>query len=434
MNNFITTWSKFPIIKGELIEPSSLEEVIAYLRSKPYFISYGCGRSYGDAPLGKFILKTKRFRFFHHFDPKTGELIAEAGVTLEEIIKHFLPQGWFLPVTPGTKFISLGGAVAADVHGKNHHLDGSFCNWVSGIWLLLPDGREIFCSPTENSDWFQMTCGGMGLTGLITKVRLHLRVVKSSFIKETIIKCESLEESLEAFESYSQTLYSVAWLDCTSGGKNFGRSLLMLGHHSEDGGLQLYSRKAFSLPINVPSFLLNSFSIKLFNDIYYSKTKQKITKQKVSYEQFFYPLDKIHHWNRIYGKNGFLQYQFVIPKSEAKVAIKEILSTIKEYSEAPFLTVLKLLGPGNNFPLSFPQEGYTLALDFKLTPRIFSLFRRLDEIVHDKGGRIYLAKDARLSPKSLRKGYPNLEEFIKFRYKYNLIKKIKSCLSERLEI
>jgi len=434
LKQFLTTWSRFPLIKSEVEEPSSLEEVRKYFREKPSFIPYGCGRSYGDAPLGNFVLKTKRFRFFRHFDSQTGELTAEAGVTLQEIIKHFLPRGWFLPVTPGTKFVSLGGAVAADVHGKNHHLDGSFCNWVTGLWLLLPDGKEIFCSPEENADWFRMTCGGMGLTGFITKVRLRLRTVQSSFIEETIIKCENLEESLSIFEEYSSTLYSVAWLDCTARGRSFGRSLLMLGHHSDDGHLQVPNKKTLSFPVDAPSFLLNPYSIKLFNDIYYSQTKKKITQQKVIYEKFFYPLDKINHWNKLYGKNGFLQYQFVIPKDEAPEAIKEILFTIKEYNEAPFLTVLKLLGKENNFPLSFPREGYTLALDFKLTPRVFSLFRILDEIVHFHGGRIYLAKDARLNRKYLEIGYPGLDEFIRFREANNLFQHVKSQMSERLGI
>jgi len=434
LKRFLTTWSRYPLIESEVEEPSSLVEAREYCQRKSHFIAYGCGRSYGDAPLGNFVLKTRRFRFFHHFDPQTGELTAEAGVTLEEIIKHFLPRGWFLPVTPGTKFVSLGGAVAADVHGKNHHVDGSFCNWITGIWLLLPDGKEIFCSPEENTDWFRMTCGGMGLTGLITKVRLRLRPVQSSFIEETIIKCPNLEESLSIFEEYSSSPYSVAWLDCTARGKSFGRSLLMLGLHAAEGELFVSDKKTLSFPVDAPSFLLNPYTIKLFNDIYYSRIKREIVQQRVTYEDFFYPLDKINHWNRLYGKNGFLQYQFLIPKTEAQKAIREILFTIKEYDEAPFLAVLKLLGKGNDFPLSFPREGYTLALDFKLTPRVFSLFRILDEIVHYYGGRIYLAKDARLSRKYLESGYQNLEQFIRFRKEKDLFSRVRSQLSDRLSL
>ena len=430
----LTAWSRYPVVKVETATPRDLESLKKTFENFEQFVAYGCGRSYGDAPLGPQVVKTERLRFFSHFDEATGELIAEAGVTLEEIIKHFLPRGWFLPVTPGTKFVTLGGAVAADVHGKNHHRDGSFSRWVTGLKLLMPDGREVFCSPDQNEELFRATCGGMGLTGFIFEVRLKLRRVPSSYIRETIIKCRSLEESLAVFEEHEDAPYSVSWLDCTASGKEFGRSLLMLGDHFPSGGLHLAKEGSLNFPLDAPTFTLNPYSIRLFNTLYYSRVRGKVLGRTVLYEEFFYPLDRIQNWNRLYGKNGFLQYQFVVPKEAGRKAIKEVLHQIRDTGEAPFLSVLKLLGKGNDYYLSFPMEGYILALDFKLTPRLFTLLQLLDEIVHYYGGRIYLAKDARLSRPYLEQGYPKLKDFIALREKWGLKGRIESFLSKRLGI
>lgn len=357
---------------------------------------------------------------------------------LSDILELVMPKGWFLPVTPGTRFITVGGAVASDVHGKNHHKEGSFSQHVIALKILKPTGVIISCSATENSDYFWFTCGGMGLTGIILEVTFKLKKIETGFIKQVQIKASGLNEVLDLFEQFSQYTYSVAWIDCLKTGTHFGRSILMVGEHAsvpDLNGARLHPNKSLTLsvPFNFPSFVLNGLSVKAFNAVYYSKNYKREMHSITSYEKFFYPLDAILHWNRIYGRSGFVQYQFVIPKQVGKTGIREILTRISAKGWGSFLAVLKLFGTQQG-PMSFNMEGYTLALDIPINAKLFSFLDELDVMVKDFGGRIYLTKDARMKAEIFHSTYPNAASFTAFLNKIDPDKKIVSSLSRRLEI
>jgi FAD/FMN-containing dehydrogenase len=350
-----------------------------------------------------------------------------------------VPKGWFLPVTPGTKFITVGGAVASDVHGKNHHVDGCFSHHVLEMDVLTSSGETITCSPTENVDLFEATCGGMGLTGVITRVKFDLKKIETSYIKQKQIKAENLDEVISLFDEYKNYTYSVAWIDCLKKGKHFGRSILILGEHAKfedldaskkSDPLTLPKKKQITFPFNLPSWVLNTLTVKIFNALYYGKNIKKETNNVVSYEPFFYPLDAILHWNRGYGKKGFVQYQFVLPL-EAKDGLVAILKEISDAGMGSFLAVLKIFGEQDSL-ISFPKEGYTLALDFPVRNGLLEFLDRLDEIVLKYGGRLYMSKDARMKPSVLEAGYPRLEQFKSIVRKYNGNNKFCSEQSERL--
>ncbi len=427
---FLTTWSRLYKVKAELYDVRNISDIPDIIRKNSSFIPYGRGRSYNDAPLSNVVVRLSGLSFFKSFNEKTGELTAEAGVTLRDIISSFLPRGWFLPVTPGTKYVTLAGAVASDVHGKNHHVDGSFCDWVTGLRVFVPEKGEVFCSPKENSDLFRATCGGMGLTGIITEVTLKLVQVPSSYIEETVVPCSSLEETLEFLERSQNVPFVVAWMDCSSSGNSFGRSLVLLGEFSE-GDCEYRGKEPLNVLFGV-SGLINAYTIKLFDSLYFFVNKRKL--KKITYlEDFFYPLDKLSNWNRLYGSVGPIQYQLVVPESEGKDAIKKVLLKVREYDELPTLSVLKLLGDGNENFLSFPMRGYTLAMDFKFSKSLFSLFSSLDSIVRDYGGRTYLAKNPMFFY-NIEEGYSKIEQFRKVRAELGVLGKVNSILSRKLGI
>ncbi len=396
----VSNWGNYPRVEAKVIdEPKA---------AKGAFICRGYGRSYGDASLSDQILDTSTTQ--GDIQIVDGHLEAEAGLSLKDVLDHIVPKGYFLPVSPGTKYVSLGGAVAFDIHGKNHHKEGSFGQKLLWLELENSNGDILRCSDKEHSQLFYDSIGGMGLTGIIRKVGLELKAIKSSLIDQERKSFSNLDETLEAFEKYGKRDYSVAWIDCTSSGSSFGRSILFLGTHSEQGELKVHGGKNLSIPFYFPSFSLNKFSIRAFNELYFLKNK---THQKalVNYDKFFYPLDSILHWNRIYGKNGFTQYQFVVPKKDGKRALKKIIEYIQKKRVYPFLTVLKEFGEGNSKSLlSFPMAGYTLALDFKIRPGLFDFLNELDEIVMKYEGRIYLAKDCRLPKEHFKQMYPKVDK------------------------
>ncbi|MBL6448903.1 FAD-binding oxidoreductase [Fulvivirga sp. 29W222] len=406
-----------------------------------HWIARGMGRCYGDASLGQNVLSTLKYNKVTFFDVQSGVIECQAGFTLDEVLQLAVPKGWFLPVTPGTKFVSLGGAVASDIHGKNHHKEGSFSRHTLNIKVLCGDGKIYECSRTENSDLFEATCGGMGLTGVILSVRFQLKKISTSYITQKQIKASNLDELIVLFEKYKEYTYSVAWVDCLARGKKFGRSILMLGEHSEldelkgsktKAPLKVHSEAGLNIPFNFPSFVLNKYSIKLFNFAYYHKNLKKLQENIVHYDGFFYPLDNIRNWNRMYGKPGFLQYQFVLPLDQID-GLKVIMNRIAEKKQGSFLSVLKVFGAQNDL-ISFPEEGYTLALDFPITDSLLEFLDELDKIVEDCGGRIYLTKDARMNKDFFHKSYPRLEEFMQIVNKYNPNAEFKSVLSDRLSI
>jgi FAD/FMN-containing dehydrogenase len=430
----ISGWGRYPVTDAEVFEYRTDKQPFDSINNRQPLIAYGNGRSYGDSALSNNILRMRPAKRMLHFNEVNGLLTCEAGVLLSEILDTFLPRGWFLKISPGTKKITVGGAIASDVHGKNHHQDGAFSECVENFQLMLPNGTIKNCSKTENEELFHATCGGMGLTGMILEATISLKSVQSNSIQQQTIKTGSLEETFQAFKEFEHHPYSVAWLDCTAEKESLGRSLLNIGKFKDDGEFNYQSPKKINIPIELPSSLLNSRTIKLFNKIYYSKTLKKKMGTEVSVDSFFYPLDAVQNWNRLYGKEGPLQYQFVLPKEVSFDGIKEILQFIQKENLYSTLGVLKLFGKKNSNLLSFPMEGYTLALDFKIEPELFPVLDELDELVSDCGGRIYLAKDARMSQKVFDSGYDGAEQFRAIRKKYEMDKVFKSLQSKRLHL
>lgn len=428
----LTSWGKYPLIQSEVTLFSSENQLQNELLKNKQFIPFGNGRSYGDSALASNIIYCKSYNYFLGFDEHSGILHVQAGVVLSDIIEVFVPKGWFLKVTPGTKYITIGGAIASDVHGKNHHVEGCFSECVKELSVMLPNGEVKTCS--KGDELFYATCGGMGLTGVILDAKIYLKKINSKNINKTTIKTKNLKETFEAFEKYSHIPYSVAWIDCFAKNEKIGRCLLMVGDFEDDGDLNYKEKKYFNIPFNFPSFALNYLTVKVFNWLYYNKANDGISRQKVDLESFFYPLDSINNWNRIYGKPGFTQYQFILPKDVSYDGLFEILQTISKSGKGSFLAVLKLYGKANNNYLSFPLEGYSLALDFKIEKGLFELLIKLDEIVLRYGGRIYLTKDSRVNKETFEKGYPFVEKFRLFRKKQNMDIKFQSLQSNRIGI
>jgi len=299
---------------------------------------------------------------------------------------------------------------------------------------MLADGEVVTCSKEATPNLFKATCGGQGLTGIILDAKIYLKKINSQYINQTTIKTKNLKETFKAFEEYQDKPYSVAWIDCLAKGDKIGKCLLMVGDFRDDGKLDYKMKKQKSIPFNFPSFTLNNWSVRVFNWLYYGKVKESASKQIVDIDSFFYPLDAIGHWNRIYGKNGFTQYQFILPKETSYEGLEEILSAISKSGKGSFLAVLKLYGKANDNYLSFPMEGYSLALDFKIEKGLFDLLDELDEIVVKYKGRIYLAKDVRVSKEIFEKGYPQIGNFRQYREKNKMDIKFQSFQSKRVGI
>jgi FAD/FMN-containing dehydrogenase len=428
----IQGWGRYPVAEARVLAPATATQTACALaaRDGQPLIARGLGRSYGDSSLAPLVIDSLPRRLLLDFDAGTGVLRCEAGATLDDLIAVLLPRGWFLPVTPGTRFVTVGGALASDVHGKNHHRDGCFSEHVLEFELMLADGRVLRCARDRHAELFRATCGGMGLTGVLLTVTLRLRRVASAYIDQTTLRAGSLAQALELFERHRDATYSVAWIDCLAGGAQLGRSLLMLGEHAAEGGLTPPPRRTRTLPLDLPPSLLNRHTIGAFNALYFHKPGA--SRRRVHYEPYFYPLDGLLHWNRLYGKAGFVQYQFVLPRATGAAPLGAILARIAASGRGSFLAVLKSMGPANDNYLSFPIEGYTLALDFKLEPGLFALLDELDAMVLDAGGRLYLAKDARMSAATFERGYPRHAAFRQVRRDYGADGAFASSQSHRL--
>jgi decaprenylphospho-beta-D-ribofuranose 2-oxidase len=398
----------------------SLSELVECKHSDT-LIARGLGRSYGDAAVngGNGVVNTTRLDRMLDFDPEEAVLECEAGVSLADIIDVFLPRGYFVPVTPGTRFVTVGGAIANDVHGKNHHCDGTFCEYVESFTLLIPSGDVLTCSRDENEDVFWATAGGVGLTGIILTARVRLMAVESAYISADYTQCTDLDHALDAMAERDEDYqYSVAWVDCLAKGKHLGRSVLMQGNHAHVE--QLPGGRATSpfevkgsfpkvVPFNCPSFVLNPLSIQAFNTAFYAAHPTS-TGKIVDYGRYFYPLDTIQHWNRLYGKNGFAQFQATLP-FESKQGLVSMLERLAKSRRASFLAVLKTFGEQNPGLLSHPMKGYTLTLDLPNRGDLTGFLAELDTILLDHGGRLYLAKDAVATPDMIAAMYPRLDEF-----------------------
>lgn len=409
------SWGRFPKVNQKVISPAWISDIALEHNNYPV-LSRGLGRSYGDACLndGGTLIATHRLNRFHSFDPQSGLLSCECGVTLEDILDIAIPKGWFLPVTPGTKYVTVGGAIANDIHGKNHHREGTFGRHVVQFRLLRSDGQLLVCSSDKNANLYSATIGGLGLTGIIIDAVIQLKKVASAYIEMDSIKCRNLDEFFEiSRDSDKEYEYTVSWIDCLSRGTSMGRGIFMRGNHCLDSGKIAFKRKQkLKVPFDLPGFALSTASIAAFNFLYYNKQQSRHVHSLAHYDPFFYPLDTVIDWNRIYGKRGFLQFQCVVPDDNNNQSIRTILKTIVDSGQASFLAVIKEFGtipsPGL---LSFPRKGVTLALDFPLKGQsTLDLFGRLDDIVADAGGALYPAKDATMTGPHFRQYYPAWRE------------------------
>lgn len=387
--------------------------------SRPVLV-YGKGRSYGDCCLndGGILLDSSGLDRFIQFDAHAGILRCEAGVTLRSILRLILPANWFLPVTPGTQFVTVGGAIANDVHGKNHHRAGSFACHVLRFELRRSDKGRVLCSRETNADLFQATIGGLGLTGLILWAEFQLKPVLGPWIDCEQIRFGGLDEFFELSEASDENYeYTVAWLDCLSGGTKLGRGIFLRGNHSLTRTKNsLRQRGDLSFPsLEAPEFMISRPTIRTFNWIYLHRQWCDIARDLVPFDTFFYPLDRLRDWNRLYGRRGFLQYQFVVPY-EKRESVREVLECIVASRAVCALSVLKVFGPVRSPGLlSFPRPGVTLALDFPFQgSATLDLCERFDEVVKRNGGAVYPAKDARMSPESFKMYFPRWREFSNF--------------------
>ena len=431
-------WGRYPRVECPQVrmrEPTDSAIAVAAQRS---LIARGNGRSYGDAALSDgCVLSTLRADHILAFTPETGLIVCETGLLLADLLAFAVPRGFFPPVTPGTKFVTIGGMIAADVHGKNHHASGSFGNHVEWIELLLADGQVVTCSQTEQAELFAATCGGMGLTGVILSAAIRLMPIGTAHIRQETLRATALPETMALCEASVDATYAVAWIDCLARGASLGRSLIYRGEHAQrvempGGMLDVPRRTVKRVPVDLPGCMLNRWSVRAFNELYYRRARPGTA--LIDYDRFFYPLDSILDWNRIYGRRGFVQYQCVIPKAASASALEALLKRISSAGTGSFLAVLKLLGPEGFGLMSFPLEGYTLALDFPVSRASLALLDELDAIVADHAGRIYLAKDACTSSALIRKGYPRLPQFLAVRQRVDPSGKFASLQSRRLEI
>ena len=400
------SWGRFiPSTPARVVPLDWVSEIPPLASIEGPLLAYGCGRSYGDVCLnnGGTLLDTARLSHFRRFDRQSGLLECEAGATLDEILRLIVPHGWFIPVTPGTKFVTIGGCIANDIHGKNHHRAGTFGRWVRSFDLLRSDGMHR-CSPSENRELFEATIGGLGLTGLIVAAEIQLRRIESPFLVTEAIPFQSLEAFQEISDASDVTHeHTVAWFDAFT-----GRGIFIRGNHSDTKG-RAASRRSFRLPSALP---LNSLTGRAFNAAYYRASRHPEPRVQ-QYDPFFYPLDVIANWNVAYGRKGFLQYQFVVPQIAPAA---EILDRVARSRMASFLTTVKKFGeiasPGL---LSFPRAGTTVCLDFAAKhDALFPMLDSFDAIVAAAGGSVYPAKDARLSPARFRQFFPQWERFAKF--------------------
>lgn len=401
----IAGWANCPTIEAEVATPVSTAVFQQILNEKQLLLARGNGRSYGDASLNETVVSTLKFNKFLGFDPKTGLLTCQAGVLLSQIINFAMPRGWFFHVTPGHQFITIGGAIAADVHGKNHPTAGSFSRWLDSFELLTGDGSIKICSRSENADLFWKTIGGMGWTGIILKASFFLRPNSSPFLNQKTTKTASLDQLFEAFEIDKNREYRMAWIDAMH---PKGRGILASADHLEFGmrnteyGIENSKfrtpHSAFRIPFMAPEMLLNPLTINVFNQFVWFG--QRAGERPVHFQKFFYPLDSILEWSRLYGRRGFRQYQFQLPENKAFDGIARALEIIRKNGQPPFLVVLKKLGDqppeARN---SFCQKGWTLALDFPNRPDLPPLFRKLDDLLLDLDGKINLAKDSASDPR-----------------------------------
>lgn len=440
----LSGWGRYPVQECQVCRPEKRRAVSEALASPNVknWIARGLARSYGDTAIngGGGVIDFTRLNRMIAFDPDTGVLECEAGVSLAEILDVFVPRGFFPAVLPGTKFVTVGGAIANDIHGKNHHRDGSFSQFVDEFQLLTAKGDILVCSRESNADVFWATVGGIGLTGVILTAKIRLRRVETAYCTVDYVRTKSLEDTLAAIdESDERYQYSVAWVDCIARGASLGRSVLMRGNLATPDlltrvskPLQLVNKREKTVPVDFPNFVLNPLSIRAFNTMFYALHPSASAKI-VDFNTYFCPLDSIHHWNRMYGARGFTQYQVTFPLQSIR-GLVELLEKASRSSRASFLAVLKRMGPSGSGLLSFPCSGYTITLDFAMRPDLVPFLRDLDRGVLEHGGRLYCAKDVVTLPETFAAMYPNLDAFRNIKARLDPDNKFSSTMSRRLGI
>lgn len=439
----LSGWGQYPKHDVSHHAPQTVDELSEIVISNSN-IARGNGRAYGDSAINRTAtVDMRNFNKLLSFDCQSGELVSEAGVLLSDVIDVFLPRGWFPKVTPGTKFVTLGGMAAADVHGKNHHKDGAFSGHVNWLEILSNNGKTERCSRSSNPDLFNWSLGGMGLTGIITQLSLTLRPIQTSWITQRKIIASNIDRAIDIFEdTISDTTYSVAWIDCLARREKLGRSVITLGDHANVNELPQAYRKsplAYSkkrnlrIPFYLPSSLLNQMVIATFNSLYFNLEKKKKSDSIVALDRFFYPLDCILEWNKMYGRRGFTQLQCVIPLDSSRVALREILELTSTQNCGSFLAVLKRFGKQTSL-ISFPMEGYTLALDFPNSVHALNVVKTLHRIVCNYGGRFYLAKDSLLTEDELKNSDKRFLDYTKYRIANGMTETFNSEQSKRLGI
>ncbi len=433
-------WGNYPVADSYTIIPRNEADCIAAMKEEK-LVARGLGRSYGDQAIndGKYVAICSKLNYFIGWDEKEGILVCQAGVSLEEIISTFGPKGWLPMICPGTKFVTIGGAIANDIHGKAHHIDGSFVNCVISFTILLADGSTVTASRTENEDLFWANFGGLGLLGVILTATIRLRKIETTYFKQKSVVIKDLDHMLEALDKYDHEYnYSVAWIDALAKGKKLGSGVLTLGNAAaladlpeklKANPLKLHASGKLAVPFFFPSFVLNGLTVRMLNRVI--AFVQNSPKEFVHYEKFFFPLDAINNWNKGYGKRGFVQYQFVIPEENGRKNLQEILEMIAASGCTPFLNVFKRMGNGQGI-LSFPFKGYTLAIDFPVTKQLLSFTPKLDAKVLAAGGRLYLGKDALLNESMFKAMYPQHTEWLFIKKKYDPAGEFSSNISRRL--
>ena len=430
----IKGWNNYPAVQAKVYRPERIEGIAAMVsQSKTSILARGGGTSFGDSSINNngINVDTRRLNKMLHFDSKKGVLHCQCGVTLQDVARVFIPRGWFLQVTPGTQFATVGGGVATDAHGKNWKA-GSFCNFVKGLHLMLQDGSIVYCDEENNPDIFYSTFGGMGMTGIILDVRIQLRKVTSSLIDVETIPCRNLKECFEVqFDSMESHEYIFCWLDSHKEGANMGRGVLQRANHCQNNKPIYKEKRRIHVPFYMPSFTVNEYSVEAFNGAYYASVRGK-NRKKAYIMDFFYPLDSIANWYKVYGRRGFVEYQMVVPFEGAYEVVSEILKVVTKSKLGSTVAAIKPMIKAKGV-MSFPMNGITFAVDFMPGQKLWQVLDKLDEMVIANCGRVYLAKDARLSSKNFRQMYSKtIDSWESVRQKYNLKNKFSSMMFNRL--
>ena len=430
---YISGWGNNLVVNSKIIYPKNINEIVGIIKdykSKGILVR-GMGRSYGDVALNENIISLKYFKKILELNEKDGILKCSSNITISEINELIISKGWFLNITPGSKFVSVGGAIANDVHGKNHHKDGSFSDYLEQVDIIKENGELVSCSKKTNSELFYATCGGLGLTGVIINVKIKLLKIKSKNIDVKIVKTKNFEQTIQKLNDLKDYKYLVAWTD-TLNKKNKGRSIIFCGEHSDDGDLNYKKQKNYRIPSIFGFFFMNLICLKFFNLFYYlfHKNNQEIKKD---INNFFYPLDVINNWNKLYGKNGFTQIQLLIKQNKnSKDILIEIIDFFSKKGFYSYLTTLKEYGKGNENLLSFGEKGLSITLDIALNDNFLKAYKEFEKKFNYKDIKVYLAKDSFMSQTFFKNTYSKLNNFIELQKKINPNSTFKSKLSQRL--